>query len=342
MDIREAKADVIRAGRELSESGLIARTWGNVSCRTDEEHFVITASGRNYLSLTEDEVIEVGIKDLSYEGDIKPSSEKKVHAAVYKIKEDVNFIVHTHQEYASAVSAMDIEAITADEKYDLLGGAVLCASYGLPGTDKLCKNSAAVVEASTGKAVIMKHHGALCFGRDRQEAFDAAHQLEKACREYLAEMDDIFAKEMTHSENGISEEEAFLEGERFNIDEGYLIQNTDDVVVDFSEEYMDLKPFLDDYAQMVGLRAPVVVDREERICKALKSSDVVIVNGNGALCRAGDFSDAQALSMLVRKNCMAYKAAASVGEARPMSRSDCFIMRQVYKNKYSKLAKKKD
>ena len=64
MELTEAKKQVIKAGIELSQSGLIARTWGNVSCRTDEEHFVITASGRNYLTLTEEEVIEVNMEDL--------------------------------------------------------------------------------------------------------------------------------------------------------------------------------------------------------------------------------------------------------------------------------------
>ena len=42
MDIFEAKSEVVKAGLELVQSGLIARTWGNVSCRVDDEYFVIT------------------------------------------------------------------------------------------------------------------------------------------------------------------------------------------------------------------------------------------------------------------------------------------------------------
>ncbi|MBR6512201.1 MAG: class II aldolase/adducin family protein, partial [Clostridia bacterium] len=43
--INEAKALVIDAGKELLESGLIARTWGNVSARISDTQFVITPSG---------------------------------------------------------------------------------------------------------------------------------------------------------------------------------------------------------------------------------------------------------------------------------------------------------
>ena len=93
MDLMQAKLDVIRAGKLLCERGLIQRTWGNVSCRIDENTFVITPSGRDYQSLTPDDIVLVKIEDLSYEGDVKPSSEKGVHAACYKLRSNVNFVI---------------------------------------------------------------------------------------------------------------------------------------------------------------------------------------------------------------------------------------------------------
>ena len=47
MTLHEAKETVVLAGKKLVESGLIARTWGNVSCRISDSHFVITPSGRS-------------------------------------------------------------------------------------------------------------------------------------------------------------------------------------------------------------------------------------------------------------------------------------------------------
>ena len=63
MDVLKAKEQVVQAGIEISQSGLIARTWGNVSVRTGADEFAITASGRNYMTLTPDEVIQIKIKN---------------------------------------------------------------------------------------------------------------------------------------------------------------------------------------------------------------------------------------------------------------------------------------
>lgn len=187
MTILEAKETVIAAGKRLVESGLIARTWGNVSCRISDTHFVITPSGRDYISLTPEEVVEVAISDCSYSGNIKPSSEKGVHAEVYKLHSDVNFVIHTHQDYASAVSVLGRDSIPVSKDFSSLQGTVLCADYGLPGTKKLRKGVAKALNLSKGSAVIMKNHGALCFSSDYESTFRVATELEEACQNFIQE-----------------------------------------------------------------------------------------------------------------------------------------------------------
>ena len=71
--IQEAKEFVIKAGLELSEAGLVARTWGNISARISDHQFAITPSGRAYDTLTPDDIVIVNIEDGSYEGSVKPS-----------------------------------------------------------------------------------------------------------------------------------------------------------------------------------------------------------------------------------------------------------------------------
>ncbi len=182
-EINEAKALVVQAGKELVESGLIARTWGNVSARISDTQFVITPSGRAYETLTPDEIVVVNIADCEYEGDIKPSSEKGVHADAYRLRPDVDFVIHTHQVNASALSPTGRELTDLlDKASKVLGPKVPVADYGMPSTDKLRKAVAATVEANPQcKAVIMKHHGALCLGADYDEAFKVAETLEEAC-----------------------------------------------------------------------------------------------------------------------------------------------------------------
>ena len=187
MDCNEAKKLVIKAGHELVRSGLIARTWGNVSCRIDNESFVITPSGREYLSLTPNDIVEVKINDLSYSGSIKPSSEKGIHSAAYRIHPEINFVIHTHQENASAISATDLDYFRPSAQYSELDRTVVCAKYALPGTKALCSNVTDALEITSGHGMILKHHGTLCIGETYEGAFLAAKQLEEASGIFINE-----------------------------------------------------------------------------------------------------------------------------------------------------------
>lgn len=185
MNIEEAKRLVIKAGIKLAKTGLIARTWGNVSCRIDQNSFVITPSGRSYYSLNPDEIVKVNIDDLSYTGDIKPSSENGMHAEVYKLYPHINFLIHTHQQNASVIAASELNSIRSKCEDPLLDGEIMCAKYALPGTKSLRKNVVSALKRSRTNAVIMKYHGALCLGKDYEESFRIASELEKICYEYI-------------------------------------------------------------------------------------------------------------------------------------------------------------
>ena len=186
MDIMQAKETVIRAGHELIAAGLIARTWGNISCRISETQFVITPSGRAYDTLTPEEIVLVNIEDLEYEGEIKPSSEKGIHAACYKLRPEVNFVIHTHQVNASIVSALGMDINNVDgENAQVVGTNLPIASYGLPGTKKLRKGVIDAITRSDAKAAVMAHHGAVCMGVDYDDAFNVAQKVEDICEQYV-------------------------------------------------------------------------------------------------------------------------------------------------------------
>lgn len=183
----QARELVVEAGKRLLETGLIARTWGNVSARISDTQFVITPSGRPYDTLTPDDLVIVNISDCSYEGDTKPSSEKGIHADAYKLRPKVNFVIHTHQLRASVVGAAGVSIDTIPEKYgDLFGPCVPVASYGMPSTDKLRKAMETVYrDYPDSKAFMMIHHGACCLGKDYDEAFKLAETLEVLCKEKI-------------------------------------------------------------------------------------------------------------------------------------------------------------
>ncbi|MCQ2546854.1 MAG: class II aldolase/adducin family protein [Clostridia bacterium] len=314
MDKALAKELVIKAGKEIAAEGLIARTWGNISCRTDENHFVISASGKEYETLTEDEVIEMELESLDYEGEIAPSSEKKVHKEIYKLKEDAGFIIHTHQHNASAVSAMGQYRIKLDRDYEGLGNFILCSEYGLPSTSKVSDKVAEAIHDTIGKAVIMSNHGAVIYGRDYDEALQIAKNLEEACGNYLK---DIGVDPWDGDEEHFSEK-----------------WNTSPVIMKYIKVRDELPAYLDDFAQMVGVSLKVIDDDEKAIAKAEEQNQPILVRGRGAMCNAASESDAVAISMIIEKNARA--ALASLG-VRPIGRYEALFMRQVYLQKYSKL-----
>jgi L-fuculose-phosphate aldolase len=66
---------------------------------------VITPSGWDCEQLTTDEMVLINIKDLSYEGNIKPSSEIGLHAEIYKGRKEIRAIIHTHSQNVCTLAA---------------------------------------------------------------------------------------------------------------------------------------------------------------------------------------------------------------------------------------------
>ncbi|MGN0458576.1 MAG: class II aldolase/adducin family protein [Eubacterium sp.] len=186
-ELEEAKRLCVEAGKRLVESGLIARTWGNVSARISDTQFVITPSGRAYEDLTPDEIVVVNIDDCSYEGDIKPSSEKGVHAAAYRHHPTVDFVIHTHQRAATIVSitGMDIKNVYSEFR-GVLGDTVPCADYAMSTTNSLRKKvEMCIMMHPSCRAIMLMHHGALVMGDDYDHAFALAENLEACCEKVI-------------------------------------------------------------------------------------------------------------------------------------------------------------
>ena len=68
---------------------------------------------------------------------------------------------------------------------DLPEGRVICAAYGLPSTKKLRRGIIKALALSLKNAIIMRNHGALCFGKNYEETFAAAADLERFSENYI-------------------------------------------------------------------------------------------------------------------------------------------------------------
>ena len=183
-EIERIKKEIIEGGQRLLREGLVARTWGNISIRVDGTHMLITPSGRPYETLTGKDIVLVNYHTSEYDGPVKPSSEKELHCEIYRTRPKVHAVIHTHQVNASTVAAAHREVPPIlDDMTQIIGPTVRVTKYALPSTKKITKKT---VRALKGRnAALMANHGAVCVGRDMDEAFVVCQVLEKACKAFI-------------------------------------------------------------------------------------------------------------------------------------------------------------
>lgn len=325
---------VVSAGHELVEKGLIARTWGNISCRIDADRFAITPSGMGYDHLTPEDIVVVNCRTMAHEEGKKPSGETGIHAAVYRLRPEVGFVIHTHQNAASAISLGGAAQLAPSaEERAVLGfdGPVPLAKYGLPCSKPLCKAVTEVLTGSDCTVLFMVRHGILAVGGDREQAFARAEALEHMCRRILKTEPPKKKKAIDPAPFIKAVQAARPDLTAFRFCDG-------DDVVRMSESGKRLVPMLDDFAQLVGTDIRCVpADRPEQAARAITGRNAVFIQGCGALCCAGGEDDAQAVEFLLEKECLTQLNARQYGGARPLPLLDRCIMRRIYLYKYSKL-----
>jgi L-ribulose-5-phosphate 4-epimerase len=95
--------EAYEANIQLPKLGLVLFTFGNVSAADrDLGVFAIKPSGVPYEELTPAKMVVVDFDANVVEGTLRPSSDTKTHAVLYKHWEKVNGIAHTHSTYATA------------------------------------------------------------------------------------------------------------------------------------------------------------------------------------------------------------------------------------------------
>jgi L-fuculose-phosphate aldolase len=183
-DWTELRRAVVGAGQRLLAEGLVVRTWGNVSVRAGPEHMLITPSGRAYEGMKPEDIVPVNLRTGAYDGSLKPSSEGKLHAEIYRTRSEIQAVIHTHQMNASTVAAARREVPPIlDDMVQIIGPTVRVADYALPSTNKIVR---VTVKALRGRmAALMANHGAVCLGRNLDEAFVVCQVLEKACKAFI-------------------------------------------------------------------------------------------------------------------------------------------------------------
>ncbi|MDX2189190.1 MAG: L-ribulose-5-phosphate 4-epimerase [Bacteroidota bacterium] len=100
---KSIKEEAFEANMQLPKLGLVLFTFGNVSAVNREMGvFAIKPSGVPYDQLTPEKMVIVDFDSNVVEGTLRPSSDTKTHAVLYKHWDKIGGIVHTHSTYATA------------------------------------------------------------------------------------------------------------------------------------------------------------------------------------------------------------------------------------------------
>jgi L-fuculose-phosphate aldolase len=177
-----AREAIVTACQELSRSGLVVGTAGNLSVR-DGDLVAVTPSGVRYAALTPALVGVHRLDGAAVEAPLAPTSELPLHLAIYASRPDAGAVVHTHSAAATALSALVDEVPPVHYYVAMFGGPVLVAPYATYGTHELARNVAGALRDRT--ACLMANHGAVAIGQDLATAHDKASYLEWLCDVYL-------------------------------------------------------------------------------------------------------------------------------------------------------------
>ena len=102
--------EAYKANMQLPALGLVLFTFGNVSV-VDRQHgvFAIKPSGVPYEDLSPEKMVIVDFEGNIVEGALRPSSDTKTHAVLYKHWDKIGSIVHTHSTYATSWAQAGID-----------------------------------------------------------------------------------------------------------------------------------------------------------------------------------------------------------------------------------------
>ena len=184
LDLRN---QIIEYSLKLNSTNLSPLRSGNISLRAKKDNkdgYLITPSGKKYETLKPEDIVFMGLnEEEKNDTGNNPSSEWRFHRDIYVNKNDAQAIVHAHSPHATAVSSHGKPIPPFHYMIALVGGEdIKCADYATFGTEELSNNIINALENRS--ACLMSNHGQVAFGKNLDQAFELAQEVENICHQY--------------------------------------------------------------------------------------------------------------------------------------------------------------
>jgi len=172
-------AELIQVGRSAVERGLVVASGGNLSARLPPgDRFLVTATGTWFDRLTPGDFAVMDLDGSVVGGVPSPSSEWRLHQRTYRVRPDVNAIVHLHPQAAVVLDALGYRVLLLTSDHVAYLRRIERVPFLALGSDELAD---AVAAASMDcDVVILAHHGCSTLGDTIGMAYRRALNLEEA------------------------------------------------------------------------------------------------------------------------------------------------------------------
>ncbi|MCA3270956.1 MAG: class II aldolase/adducin family protein [Roseomonas sp.] len=179
----ETKREILRIAQALDQAGMMPSKSGNVSAR-DGKGFIITPAGLAYARSSADDLVATAMDGkVMGKAAHRPSSEWRLHAAIYAARPEVMAVVHTHSPRATALSCARKGIPPLHYMVLLAGGPIACADHATAGTQALAENA---LSAMAGRrAALLANHGVVATGETLAGAHALALEVENLAGQYL-------------------------------------------------------------------------------------------------------------------------------------------------------------
>jgi len=158
--------------------GLVTSLAGNASCRA-AGGYLCTPTGCCLGELGPGDLVALDEEWRPVDG-FHPTSEWRLHAAIYRALAEVGAVLHTHSPAATAMALIGRGLPPLTPEMDHFLGAVPCLPFAIPGTDDVGSGVAKAI-AEGARAALLGRHGAVVWAPDIRRAYHQAELLEAAC-----------------------------------------------------------------------------------------------------------------------------------------------------------------
>lgn len=181
----ELRREIVRYGRWLYRLGYMPATAGNLSARLDAERILVTPTGVSKYQMRRSDLAIVDVDGRQLHGCRKPTSELGMHLEFYRLRSDVQAVIHSHPPVATAFACAGraLDEMLCQEAAMMLGRVPL-ARYATTGTEEVAESLRPLIP--THDAVLLANHGAVTCGASLFDTFCRMETLEHVAQIRLA------------------------------------------------------------------------------------------------------------------------------------------------------------